>query len=404
MTKRGTDTEATLQTTTELIGDRQLTSVPTLMAGPLHGLGVRLGLIRPDSANTLLLGLAIAGLLWAVLMLLAAATGTLNQLLSLSVIAGHVRILVALPLILACEGVVEAALGPFVRGLMVSEIVRGAAVTALQRECDRFNRLTSSRLPEVLLFIVATVPDWVSMDVPVFGATAMRPVHTGAEMPAAGLWYWLVCLPVFRFLLLRAVFRLGVWYLLLWRLSRIELNLVPTHPDRVGGLRFVAEVQLGFILLTAAVATVVSAAIAEQIATQGGHLRSHYGTIVVTLLACATAFIAPLLMFAGRLWRVRLRGRAAYADLAAGYVGAFDAKWLCGGAGERDLLGSADLQSLADLGNSVQVIDEMKIAPVTQEMVVQYAMAGIIPMLPLLLFEFPMDEIAAHVLEKLLGA
>ena len=377
--------------------DRRLPSIPSLMAGPLHDLGARLGL-GPTG-----LGLAVAGILWVVLVILAGAAGGLDELLALHFIAGHVRILVALPLVLACEGVAEAALGPFVRGLVASHIVRGASATALQRECDRFNRLTSSRLAEGLLLIVAALPVWIGTDVAALGDTAMRPSGSGSEMPLVGYWYWLVCLPLFRFVLLRAVFRLAVWYFFLWRLSRMELNLVPTHPDRLGGLRILAEVQTGFILMTSAVSSVVSAAIAEEIAVRGGHVQEYYGTIIVTLLICAAVFIAPLYIFAGQLWRVRLRGRAEYADLAAGYVGAFDTKWLRGGAREDELLGNADLQSLADLGNSVRVIDEMMLAPVTWDTVKHYAAAALGPMFPLLLFEIPLQEIAGRVLEKLLG-
>jgi len=219
----------------------------------------------------------------------------------------------------------------------------------------------------------------------------------------AGYWYWFVCLPLFRFILLRALFRLGVWYYFLWRLSRMELNLIPTHPDRVGGLAIAAEVQLGFIMMAVAFSAVVSAGIAELIIARGGHLEEHYGTIVVLLLACAALLIAPLYMFSSRLWFVRLRGRAEYADLSAQYVSDFDAKWLRGASRDGELLGSSDLQSLADLGNSVKVIDEMKLAPVTLEMVLHSAAAVLVPMLPLLLFEFPLQEIAEKILEKLLG-
>lgn len=372
-------------------------SVPSLMAGPLHELGARFGLSR------LALGLAIAGLLWAVLMLLAAVDGILDRILSLSLIAGHVRILVALPLILACEGVAEAALGPFVRGLVASRIVSGASATALQRECERFNRLTSSRLVEGLLLLIATLPAFIAADVATVGATAFRPTHPDTEALLAGYWYWFVCLPLFRFMLLRAMLRLGVWYYFLWRLSRMDLKLVPTHPDRVAGLAIASEVQLGFIMMAVAFSAVVSAGIAEQIAARGEQLQDHYGTIVVMLLVCAALLIAPLYMFSARLWSVRVRGRAEYADLAATYVSGFDAKWVHGAAREDELLGSPDLQSLADLANSVKVIDEMKLAPVTGEMVMHYAAAVLAPMLPLMLFEFPLQEIAGRMIEKLLG-
>jgi hypothetical protein len=352
-----------------------------------------------------MLGIAVAVLLWAVLLLLAAVDGLLDRILTLPLIAGHVRLLVALPLILACEGMVQTALDPFVRGLFAGGIARGAAATRLTAACQRFNDLASSRLAEAVLLALAFAPSWLAVPVGGVGMTAVHAVAEGSETPLAGLWYWHVCLPVFRFVLLRALFRLCVWYLFLWRLSRLELSLIPTHPDRMAGLRLIADVQANYLLVTAAAAAVVSAAIAEELAGHGGRLQEHYATILVTLLCCAAAFILPLYVFAGRLWKVRLRGRAEYGDLASSYVSGFDAKWLRGGApAEEKLLGSADLQSLADLGNSYRSVEEMQVAPITGELLKQHAIAGLLPMLPLLLFEIPLDEILKRIIEKLVGA
>ena len=47
--------------------------------------------------------------------------------------------------------------------------------------------------------------------------------------------------------------------------------------------------------------------------------------------------------------------------LAARYAREFDRKWLRGGApADEPLLGSGDIQSLADLGNSYEVVKEMQ--------------------------------------------
>ena len=62
----------------------------------------------------------------------------------------------------------------------------------------------------------------------------------------------------------------------------------------------------------------------------------------------------------------------------------FDAKWLRGGApADEPLVGSADIQSLADLANSFEVVQTMRIAPVTKEAIVQLAAATLAPLVPL---------------------
>jgi hypothetical protein len=99
-----------------------------------------------------------------------------------------------------------------------------------------------------------------------------------------------------------------------------------------------------------------------------------------------------------------MRGLAEYGDLGSIYAAGFDAKWIRGGAPRSDLLGTSDLQSLADLANSVRVVEDMQLSPVTRDLVVQIALACVIPMIPLLLFEFPLHEIVSRILEKLIGA
>src|SRR6185436_519355 len=62
----------------------------------------------------------------------------------------------------------------------------------------------------------------------------------------AGWWLGCVSLPLFQFLLLRWYFRLFIWARFLWQVSRIELNLMPLHPDRCGGLGFLSSVSYAF--------------------------------------------------------------------------------------------------------------------------------------------------------------
>jgi hypothetical protein len=109
--------------------------------------------------------------------------------------------------------------------------------------------------------------------------------------------------------------------------------------------------------------------------------------------------VAPLLMFVPRLIRVRQVGLIEYGTLAAGYVHAFDDKWIKHKTQPREpLLGSADVQSLADLANSFDVIRRMRIVPIALFQVLVLAMAAAVPALPLALFILPFNELILKVL------
>jgi hypothetical protein len=101
-----------------------------------------------------------------------------------------------------------------------------------------------------------------------------------------------------------------------------------------------------------------------------------------------------LLVFTRQLVHAKRNGLREYGNLAERYVRAFDAKWLRGGApaGE-SFVGSGDIQSLADLANSVEVVQTMKPAPITRAAVVQLAVAILAPIAPLLLTMMPLEQL-----------
>ena len=77
--------------------------------------------------------------------------------------------------------------------------------------------------------------------------------------------------------------------------------------------------------------------------------------ILVIFLMCVV--LGPLLVFAPQLAQAKRLGEREYGKLAERYVREFDAKWLRGGAPPNEpLVGSGDIQSLADLGNSFEVV------------------------------------------------
>jgi len=109
------------------------------------------------------------------------------------------------------------------------------------------------------------------------------------------------------------------------------------------------------------------------------------------------------LLMTPKLVQVKRRGLLEYGALATGYTQMFDAKWVQGRppAGEA-LLGSADLQSLADLGSSFGVVREMKTVPVDKQTLLGLALAAMLPMAPVVILGTPADQLV-RALVKLLA-
>jgi hypothetical protein len=216
----------------------------------------------------------------------------------------------------------------------------------------------------------------------------------------AGWWLGCVSLPVFQFLLLRWYFRLFIWARFLWQVSRIELSLMPTHPDRCGGLSFLTSVINAFTPVLLAQGAMLSGMMANRIFYAGASLPEFKIEIVGIVAVMVFAIMGPLLVFVPKLEAARREGLKEYGTLAQRYVREFDRKWLRGGAAaDEPLIGSADIQSLADLGNSYTMVQEMRLVPFTLRTVLQLAVVTLLPVTPLLLTVIPLDVLLERLLK-----
>jgi hypothetical protein len=378
----------------------------SLLGGPLQWLGRRLGLVRGET-NTVRLGLALGLWAWGVLALLVLLQGSGQRLLSLAVIGVHVRLLVAIPLFFVAETWVAPRMAEFVRNILASGLVPETELPVLASDVRRVGRIKESWLAEVFFILLAFA--W-----PLIGAIFGLPGRTaswtsilaqaGGKLTLINGWYLMFCLPLFRFLMLRWLWRLGLWVTFLRRVEKLKLHLVPTHPDGAAGLAYLGVVQGHFAPLVLAVSAVYAASFAESISSGTMVFEALYRLIPIVLLLVAVLFIGPLLIFSRKLWICRVTGLNEYMAMASRYVHAFDRKWIRDeqASGESQL-GTADMQSLADLNNSVNVIRNMRLIPADRRLMVQLAAYVIVPMLPLVFLKFPVDELAVRLFKMLVG-
>lgn len=120
------------------------------------------------------------------------------------------------------------------------------------------------------------------------------------------------------------------------------------------------------------------------------------------LLLCVV--LGPLLLFVPQIAEAKLIGLREYGALAQRYVRQFDSKWLRGGnsSDEKPLLGSVDIQSLADLSNSFDIVKSMNVAPFTKETVLQVGIMAVVPIAPLVLTLIPLEELLKRLFTILL--
>jgi hypothetical protein len=125
--------------------------------------------------------------------------------------------------------------------------------------------------------------------------------------------------------------------------------------------------------------------------------------VEVMLALDAVLFVGPLMILSPKLLASRVQGKIDYMGLAARYVRDFDSKWIGAARPEEKLLGTEDLRSLADLDNSVSIVKNMRMAPVSRRLLTLYAVAAALPMLPLFLFKYPLAHLVREIFTRLAG-
>lgn len=316
----------------------------------------------------------------------------------------HARFLLALPILLVAELIVHQRMRNVVRQFSIRQLIPLHARTQFSTAVTSATRLRNSVLAEVLLitfvYAVGVLFIWrkfVEVDLSNWHGASPN----GILNPSiAGWWFGLISLPLFQFLLFRWYYRLVIWARFLFQVSRIKLRLLATHPDRCAGLGFLSNVSYAFVPLLLAQGALLSGMMANRVLYTGAELPDFKLDILGLVAMALLLVLGPLLFFSSQLAQAKRTARREYGDVAQRYVREFDDKWVRGGAPKDEpLIGSGDIQSLADLGNSYQAITEMRWVPFTPRTIFQLAVTTLAPLAPLLLTVIPLDELVTKLLK-----
>jgi MFS family permease len=194
--------------------------------------------------------------------------------------------------------------------------------------------------------------------------------------------------------------RFFIWYRFLWQVSRLNLNLIASHPDRAAGLAFVGSSAYAFGPIVFAQGAMLAGLIASRVLYRSDNLFSFKFQAGGFVVFFVLAILGPLLMFTPKMARARRKGLADYGLLAQRYVESFEQKWIAKEpTPSEELLGSGDIQSLADLGNSFAVVREMRVVPFGLQDITRLAATTAAPMVPLLLTVWTPEEVILRILK-----
>jgi len=379
--------------------DVPMPSFSLVRGGLVYDLQRRLGLIPPRGLGIARRALIFAVLAWAPMALLALFAGRFfpGEVAEPLVrhFAVHVRCLLVIPLFVAGEAVADGIVSRTVAQFVHSGVVDSRALRGFADVLKSAGHARDSRLG--CLILVAAVA--LNM---AFGASAGLDEVSWAVTEAAGQirllpggwWSLLVVRPLASFLLGVWLWRLLVLWVLLRGIARLDLKLVATHPDELGGLGFLQGMPLALGAVVFAVSAVLASELAHDVLYHGLAVRELGWLLGVYVGLVVVVVLSPLLVFSPHLLRMRQAALREYGALLGRHGYLVHRRWIRGErTGQEDLLNAPEIGPVADAMTLYEAVEAARLVAVDRQTVVALGLAAALPMLPVIAIEVPLKDI-----------
>ena len=316
----------------------------------------------------------------------------------------HARLLLGIPLLIVAEAVAQGIMARLIPQFVHAGIVRPSNVPQFRGILARTARLRDATLPWVIIVGVALAL--------AFTGTVAHRAHEllwaaeSGPVPSLGFggwWYVYVGRPIFLALLLGWLWRIVLLAFTLKGIAKLDLAIVPTHPDRAGGLGFVERFPAAFSLVAFVPALVIAGGWAHDAEFHGLDVHSLYPMMGAALVVALFVYLAPYLVFAGPLGRAKKQALLDYGALVARHGAGVRSKWILGDAKLDDpLLSAPEIGPVADTVSLYEAVQRMRPIPLGKAAVLAIALPVLIPFIAVLAIQIPLKELLGQLAKGLL--
>lgn len=351
--------------------------------------------------------LLIIVITWLPLLALSAlqglAIGSKVDITFLKDFAIQAKFLLILPLLIFAEGPFDLRLKELTLQFFKSGILDDSDLASFETIKKKVKGWSESIWPDIFILVIILVnliPRLISAGARDTSIWVFIPDNTTASLSLAGIFLAIVSGPFFQFIMLRWLWRWILWFIYFRELSRMPLKLTSAHPDMSGGIGFLGYPPGPFIQVVFALALLFSTAIAEFVYFHHEKLQSFYPVMGAFALLAILMNVLPLLVFMKPMVNQRRKGYFEFSALIHDHHMQFDEKWMRKPHTE-SLPGIADASSMTDFNQSFDVVRNMKLFPFDTKIMVSSILIAILPMLPLLAFEYDLTDLVLKMLKML---
>lgn len=312
----------------------------------------------------------------------------------------HVRCLVAIPFLILAESmalrVVRTIVSQFLENGLIIESQREQFIQIIKDT----THLRDKAFPWVIVFALTLL--WLVGVPKNIHEHELSWATLDAGMGFGGWWFLYIVRPIFTILLLGWFWRIGLIFRLFYFISKLDLALVPAHPDAMGGLGFLQKLPKAFILVTLAMSAVLASrwihdSLFHQIALD---------TLKLPLLSFAVLWgltvLAPLFVFSGKMISTRKKAMRQYSALLSEHGRLVHQKWILGQKiGERDILDSPELGPSADIETIYDAVKKMRLIPIGKSCIIPIVVPVALPMIIVAATQIPLLQILTTLFKAL---
>jgi len=376
--------------------------VSLFRGGLFYRVQVLTRLVGPERWNVGRRVVIVLAITWLPLVII---TGLSNREQLISLLTDYEvysRVVIAIPVLLIGQLVMEDRFGIVARHVRQAGLLEGDALQKMKDVLATIRRLRDSPFSELVIVTLIFVELTLVWNTRVATGPVWAVSRSGgvAHLTPAGWYYGLVCAPIYQLFLGLCFWKWLLWSYFLFRLSRMDLNLVATHPDSHGGLGFLGLSPVAFTPLAFALSVVIGASWSREIANNAARLRSFQLPAIILVVLMFIMALSPLVLFVRKLDALRRTAMLQYGVLAQRYAKYLQGKWFSpAGSPEEAQFSATEVTVLADFALSYRNIKRMRPFPADKGTLIGLALAVTVPLLPAVLAEFPFSVIVRGLLQ-----
>lgn len=313
----------------------------------------------------------------------------------------HVSCLIAIPILILAQGLAHNTTTRLLPWFVRSGVIPAEKRSQFHDVVRGVLRLRNRTLPWMI--IAGLVIAWTATGPVLKNADelswAMDRTSSPPQFGFGGWWFLLVARPIYVTLVLGWLWRLALLTVLFLRISKLGLELVPTHPDGAGGLGFVERFATPFAPVVFVLSAVTASHWAHQVMYHDLQVQSLRVPAVVFLVVMLVVFLAPLLVFVGPLTAAKKRGKLEYGSLVGEHGDLVRKRWILHERiSDDEVLHAPEIGSVADTVSLYQAVERMRPVAIGKGALIAIALPALLPLIAVFAIKVPLQEILMKLL------